>query len=87
MKSEKLKIIFCCSQDWDAAGAGQNKNDNNFLNWALCIIRDLVFPGKKPKEIIEAGGDDDIDTGADSGKKKDDGDVKVSGNIDYIEYL
>jgi len=63
-------------QDWDAAGAGQNKNDNNFLNWALCIIRDLVFPGKKPKEIIESGGDDDIDTGADSGKKKDEGDVK-----------
>ena len=48
-----------------------------FLNWALSIIRDLVFPGKKPKEIIESGGDDDIDTGADSGKKKDDGDVKV----------
>jgi len=64
-------------QDWDAAGAGQNKNDNNFLNWALCIIRDLVFPGKKPKEIIESGGDDNIDTGADEGKKKDEGDVKV----------
>jgi len=63
-------------QDWDAAGAGQNKNDNNFLNWALCIIRDLVFPGKKPKEIIESGGDDNIDTGADEGKKKDEGDVK-----------
>jgi len=63
-------------QDWDAAGAGQNKNDDNFLNWALSIIRDLVFPGKKPKEIIESGGDDDIDTGADSGKQKDDGDVK-----------
>eukprot|EP00091_Calanus_sinicus_P013206 TRINITY_DN29367_c0_g1_i1.p2 TRINITY_DN29367_c0_g1~~TRINITY_DN29367_c0_g1_i1.p2 ORF type:complete len:131 (-),score=52.01 TRINITY_DN29367_c0_g1_i1:18-410(-) len=58
-------------QDWDAAGAGRNKNDNNFLNWALSIIRDLVFPGKKPKEIIESGGDDDIDTGADSGNKKD----------------
>lgn len=63
-------------QDWDAAGAGQNKSDDNFLNWALSVIRDLVFPGKKPKEIIQAGGDDDIDTGADSGKKKDDGDVK-----------
>jgi len=63
-------------QDWDAAGAGQNKNDDNFLNWALSIIRDLIFPGKKPKEIIESGGDDDIDTGTDSGKKKDDGDVK-----------
>jgi len=63
-------------QDWDAAGAGQNKNDNNFLNWALCIIRDLIFPGKKPKEIIESGGDDEIDSGGESGKKTDDGDVK-----------
>jgi len=62
-------------QDWEAAGEG-NKNDKNFLNWALCIIRDLVFPGKKPKEIIESGGDDEIDSGADDGKKKDDGDIK-----------
>ena len=36
-----------------------------------------MFPGKKPKEIIESGGDDNIDTGADEGKKKDEGDVKV----------
>ena len=76
-KLKNWKNKYCWSQDWDAAGAGQNKNDNNFLNWALSIIRDLVFPGKKPKEIIESGGDDDIDTGADSGNKKDDGDVKV----------
>ena len=40
------------------------------------MIRKLLFPGKKPKEIIEEGGDDDIDMGADSDKKKDDGDVK-----------
>merc|ERR1719322_366629 len=39
-------------QDWDAAGAGQNSNDGNFLNWALSLIRQLLFPGKKPKEII-----------------------------------
>jgi len=63
-------------QDWDAAGAGQNSNDGNFLNWALSVIRQLLFPGKKPKEIIETGDDDSIDTDTDSGKKKDDGDVK-----------
>jgi len=34
-------------QDWDAAGAGQNSNDGNFLNWALSVIRQLLFPGKK----------------------------------------
>ena len=68
-----LKIIFY--QDWDAAGAGQNNNDGNFLNWALSVIRQLIFPGKKPKEIIEEGGDDVIDDdGGDN--KKDDGDVK-----------
>merc|ERR1711915_643418 len=59
-------------QDWDAAGAGQNKNDNNFLNWALCSIRDLIFPGKKPKEIIESGGDDKIDTTDDDKTDEDD---------------
>merc|ERR1719422_2823643 len=63
-------------QAWDAAGAGQNSNDGNFLNWALSLIRQLLFPGKKPKEIIQDGDDDDIDTDPDSGKKKDDGDVK-----------
>ena len=26
------------------------------------MIRKLLFPGKKPKEIIEDGGDDEIDT-------------------------
>ena len=61
---------------WETAGAGKNQNDENFLAWALSMIRKLLFPGKKPKEIIEEGGDDDIDTDADSGKKKDDGDVK-----------
>merc|ERR1719410_2156703 len=63
-------------QDWDAAGAGQNSNDGNFLNWALSLIRQLLFPGKKPKEIIQDGDDDNIDTDPDSGNKKDDGDVK-----------
>lgn len=63
-------------QAWEAAGAGKNQNDENFLNWALNMIRQLLFPGKKPKEIIEQGGDDEIDTDTDGGKKKDDGDVK-----------
>ena len=34
-------------------------NDGNFLNWALSLIRQLLFPGKKPKEIIQDG--DDVD--------------------------
>merc|ERR1719438_21399 len=63
-------------QAWDAAGAGQNSNDGNFLNWALSLIRQLLFPGKKPKEIIQHGDDNDIDSYPGSGKKKDDGDVK-----------
>ena len=61
--------LLCC-QDWDSAGAGQNSSDGNFLNWAMSVIRQLLFPGKKPKEIIETGGDDDIDTDPDAGKKK-----------------
>jgi len=63
-------------QGWDAAGAKDNENDGNFLNWAMCIIRDLFFPGRKPKEIIEGGGDSSINDDVDSGGKKDDGDVK-----------
>jgi len=59
-------------QEWDKAGAGNNANDKNFLNWALSIIMDLLFPGKKPKDIINETGDDDIDTD----KKKGDDDVK-----------
>ena len=55
------------------AGAGQNGSDKNFLSWALSLIMDLLFPGKKPKEIIEEGKADDIDPG----KKKKDDNVKV----------
>ena len=72
-RSSKLKIHyngFLSRQDWDSAGAGQNSSDGNFLNWAMSVIRQLLFPGKKPKEIIETGGDDDIDTDPDAGKKK-----------------
>ena len=55
------------------AGAGQNADDKNFLRWALSVIMDLLFPGKKPKDIIEEGKDDNIDPG----KKKKDDNVKV----------
>ena len=47
------------------------------MNWALALTRDLFFSGKKPKEIIEEGGDDSIKDDLDSGGKKDEGDVKV----------
>ena len=43
----------------------------------MALIRELFFPGKKPKEIIEQGGDDSIKDNLDSGGKKDEGDVKV----------
>merc|ERR1712045_847016 len=42
-------------QDWGAAGVGTD--DSNTGKWADSLIGDLVFPDKKPKEIIE--GDDD----------------------------
>eukprot|EP00088_Acartia_fossae_P061598 TRINITY_DN7404_c0_g1_i16.p1 TRINITY_DN7404_c0_g1~~TRINITY_DN7404_c0_g1_i16.p1 ORF type:complete len:485 (-),score=160.73 TRINITY_DN7404_c0_g1_i16:589-2043(-) len=59
-------------QSWQVAGAAENANDKNFVKWALSVLMDLLFPGRKPKEVIEEGGDNDIDTG----DKKDDGDVK-----------
>jgi hypothetical protein len=62
-----------CVQSWDAAGAGQNADDRNFLGWALSLIMDLLFPGKKPKDVIEDGQADNIDPG----KKKKDDNVKV----------
>ena len=71
-----IKLSFS-PQGWDAAGAKDNQDDKNYLNWALAVIRDLFFPGKKPKEIIEQGGDDSIKDDLDSGGKKDEGDVKV----------
>ena len=64
-------------QAWDVAGAGQNSSDSNFLNWALALIRQLLFPGKRSKEIIETGEDDNIDTDPGAGGSKDEGDVKA----------
>ena len=56
-------------QGWDAAGAGKNQNDDNMGKWADNLIGDLVFPGKKPKEIVQ----DDEDP---KGKETNDDDVK-----------
>jgi hypothetical protein len=68
-----FKELHVCVQSWDAAGAGQNADDRNFLSWALSLIMDLLFPGKKPKDVIEDGQADNIDPG----KKKKDDNVKV----------
>lgn len=58
-------------QDWGAAGVGTD--DSNTGKWADSLIGDLVFPDKKPKEIIE--GDDDP-------KDKDTNDEDVKGWFD-----
>jgi len=55
-------------QSWDQAGAGQNANDKNFLSWGLSVLRDLMFPGKKSKDVIADSGEDDMDTGDTKGK-------------------
>ena len=69
------------------AGAGQNSSDSNFLNWALALIRQLLFPGKRSKEVIETGEDDSIDTDPGAGGSKDEGDVKadMSTMFDHVE--
>ena len=57
--------------------AGYQKNAGYpVLRLLICfsILMDLVNPGKKPKEVIEEKGDEDIDTG----DSKGDDDVKVS---------
>lgn len=58
-------------QDWDQAQMPVEK-DKNFLNWAMSILMDLLFPGKKPKAVIEERKDDDINPD----KKKDPEDLK-----------
>ena len=70
-------------QGWQSAGAAENANDKNFLKWALSILMDLLNPGRKPKEVLEEGGDDNLDTG----DKKDDGDVKGNDCLDFTEFL
>ena len=70
-------MYFPLLQAWDVAGAGQNSSDSNFLNWALALIRQLLFPGKRSKDVIETGEDDSIDTDPGVGGSKDEGDVKA----------
>jgi len=47
-------------QSWESAGANYSGN-KNFIRWAINLIRSLIFPGSKPKEIIESGEDENID--------------------------
>jgi len=47
-------------QAWESAGASYSGN-KNFIRWALNLIRSLIFPGSKPKEILESGEDENID--------------------------
>ena len=65
MKMGKSKAL----QDWGSAGAEKNQNDDNVGKWADNLIGDLVFPDKKPKDIVQ----DDDDP---KGKDTDSGDVK-----------
>ena len=51
-------------QDWGIAGADSNKDDGNFTNWGMSLIKDLIFKGKKQKEKI-----DEDPTGKDAGDK------------------
>ncbi len=50
-------------QDWGDAGANKNRNDDNVGKWADNVIGDLVFPGKKQKDIVN---DDDDPKGKDT---------------------
>ena len=58
-------------QDWSDAGAKKGKNDDNFNNWGNNVVDDLVFPGKKDKDIINDGDDPaDKPTGGKDGVNK-----------------
>ena len=58
-------------QDWDQAQMA-GKKDKNFLNWAMSLLMSLLFPNKKPKQVIEERRDDDVDPD----DKKDPDDLK-----------
>merc|ERR1712029_375788 len=49
MKMGKSKPL----QDWSSAGAESNQNDDNVGKWTDSLIGDLVFPDKKPKDIVQ----------------------------------
>lgn len=40
-------------QDWGKAGADKNKDDGSIMNWGAHLIKDLIFPGKKEKDIVD----------------------------------
>lgn len=65
MKMGKNKAM----QDWSDAGAKGDKDKDNFDNWGNNVVGDLVFPGKKDKDVINdnddpadkpTGGKDDV---------------------------
>jgi len=59
MKMGKNKAL----QDWGSAGAESNQNDDNVGKWTDSLIGDLVFPDKKPKDIVQ---DDEDPKGKDT---------------------
>ena len=65
MKMGKNKAL----SDWGDAGTNKNQNDDNVGKWADGLIGDLVFPGKKPKDIVQDE-DDPKDKDTDSGDVK-----------------
>jgi len=55
------------AQSWNAASP-DGASGGGFSSWAMAMVRDLLFPGKKAKEVIEEGKDDDSgDKDADKG--------------------
>lgn len=37
--------------------AGVTRDDGNFMSWAMHMLMDLIFPGKKAKQIVDDGDD------------------------------
>jgi len=74
MKMGKSKALT----DWGSAGAENNQNDENVGKWTDSIIGDLVFPDKKPKDVIQDEDDPkDKDTNPDDVKTWVDGHPEI----------
>lgn len=54
-------------EDWGAAGA--KGNNNQFTQWAIMMIKSLIFPGKKAKDMIDEDPRDKPTPGGKSGVK------------------
>lgn len=54
-------------QDWGIAGADSNRDDSNFKNWGISLIKDLIFKGKRQKDKVQ---------GDPTGKEADKGKIK-----------